>query len=368
MRIRFEKRREPSQLMQAVTPIAAVLLTMVIGAVIFEAIGYDGPRAVKEIFFTPILASYKWPDVARRAAPLILIALGLCMGNRAKVWNIGAEGQYVVGALAGAGIAYFTQGAQGPWIIPLMLLAGILAGAFWAGIPAFLKTRYRVNEILVSLMLVYVALQLLNYLVTGPWKDPNGHNFPQSAPFTAWQSLPHGLWGTPFPPGLYIAFALSLVFWVVMSRSEFGLGVRVVGDAPKAAKYAGYSADGMIWRTLLISGGMAGLAGVLEAATQGGQLNLGFPSGYGFTAIIVSFLGRLHPLGAVVAGIVLAVSYVGGQVAQTVVHVPNATAGIFQATMLFLILASDVLVRRRIRIVRPAPIAQPTAQVARNAT
>src|SRR5271156_651011 len=198
MRIRFEKRREPSKLMQAVTPVVAVLLTMVIGAVIFEAIGYDGPRAVKEIFFTPITASYKWPDVARRAAPLILIALGLCMGNRAKVWNIGAEGQYIVGALAGAGVAYFTENMQGPWIIPLMLVAGIVGGAFWAAIPAFLKTRYRVNEILSSLMLVYVALQLLNYLVTGPWKDPNGHNFPQSAPFTASQSLPHGLWGTPF--------------------------------------------------------------------------------------------------------------------------------------------------------------------------
>ena len=368
MRIRFEKRREPSRLMQAATPIVAVLLTMVIGAVIFQAIGYDGVRAVKEIFFTPILASYKWSDVARRAAPLILIALGLCMGNRAKVWNIGAEGQYIVGALAGAGVAYFTQNLQGPWIIPAMVLAGIAGGALWAAIPAFLKTRFRVNEILVSLMLVYVALQLLNYLVTGPWKDPNGHNFPQSAPFTASQSLPHGLWGTPFPPGLFIAFALSVVFWIVMSRSEFGLGVRVVGEAPKAAKYAGYDADGMVWRTLLISGGMAGLAGVLEAATQGGQLNLGFPSGYGFTAIIVSFLGRLHPLGAVVAGIVLAITYVGGQVAQTVVHVPNATAGIFQATMLFLILASDVLVRRRIRIVRSQSAVQVAARVARSAT
>jgi general nucleoside transport system permease protein len=360
MIIRFEKRREPSKLMQAVTPIAAVLLTMLIGALIFWAIGYDGPRAVKEIFFTPILAPYKWPDVARRAAPLILIALGLCMGNRAKVWNIGAEGQYLLGALAGAGVAYLTQSREGWWIIPLMILAGIVGGALWAGIPAFLKTRYRVNEILSSLMLVYVALQLLNYLVTGPWKDPNGHNFPQSAPFTPSQTLPHMIWGTPFPPGLFIAFALAIVFWIVMSRSEFGLGIRVVGDAPKAARYAGYDANSMVWQTLLISGGMAGLAGVLEAATQGGQLNLGFPSGYGFTAIIVSFLGRLHPLGAALAGVVLAVTYVGGQVAQTVVHVPNATAGIFQATMLFLILASDVLVKRRVRIVwsQAAPVAQ----------
>ena len=358
MRIRFEKRREPSQFMQAVTPIAAVLLTMVIGAIIFEVIGYDGPRAVHEIFFTPILASYKWSDVARRAAPLILIALGLCMGNRAKIWNIGAEGQYIVGALAGAGVAYLTQGQHGYWIIPLMLIAGIIGGGLWAAIPAFLKTRYRVNEILSSLMLVYVALQLLNYLVTGPWKDPNGHNFPQTAPFTPSQMLPKVMWDTPFPPGLFIAVILAFVFWIIMARSEFGLAIRVVGDAPKAARYAGFNADKMVWRTLMISGAMSGLAGILEASSQSGQLNLGFPSGYGFTAIIVSFLGRLHPLGAMVAGVVLAITYVGGQVAQSVVHVPNATAGIFQAMMLFLILASDVLVKRRIRIdwAKPAPV------------
>ena len=355
MRIWLEKRQEPSKTMQAITPVAAVVLTMLIGAIIFWAIGYDGPRAVKEIFFTPILASYKWSDVGRRAAPLILIALGLCMGNRAKVWNIGAEGQYIVGALGGAGIAYMTQGLTGWWIIPLMMMAGIVAGAAWAAVPAFLKTHYRVNEILSSLMLVYVASQLLNYLVTGPWKDPNGHNFPQTAPFTPSQMLPKMILGTPFPPGLFVAFALAVVFWIIMSRSEFGLGIRVVGDAPKAARYAGFNADRMVWSTLLISGGMAGLAGILECSSQSGQLNLGFPSGYGFTAIIVSFLGRLHPLGAALAGIVLAVTYVGGQVAQSVVHVPNATAGIFQATMLFLILASDVLVRRRIRIVWSSP-------------
>lgn len=355
MLIRFEKRPEPSKTMMALTPVLSVVLTMIIGAIIFWLIGYDGPRAVKEIFITPITASYKWSDVGRRAAPLILIALGLCVGNRAKVWNIGAEGQYIVGALAGAGVATATQGLAGAWILPLMIMAGVVGGAAWAAVPALLKTRCRVNEILSSLMLVYVARQLLNYLVTGPWKDPNGHNFPQTAPFTPDQILPKMVLGTPFPPGLFVALALSVVFWIVMSRSEFGLGVRIIGDAPKAARYAGFNADAMVLRTMLISGGMAGLAGVLEAASQAGQINLGFPSGYGFTAIIVSFLGRLHPLGAALAGIVLAVTYVGGQVAQTVVHVPSATAGIFQATMLFLILASDVLVRQRVRLVSSRP-------------
>ena len=350
MRIRLEKRREPSRIMLALSPIGAVATTMIVGAIIFEAIGYDGPRAVEDIFFTPVLASYKWQDVAAKAAPLILIALGLTLGNQAKVWNIGAEGQYILGALGGAGAAILTQDMQGWWIVPLMIVCGMAAGALWAAPVAWLRNRYGVNEILSSLMLVYVATQLLNYLVTGPWKDPHGQNFPQTAPFTASQRLPAALFGQPFPPGLYIAFALALVFWLVMARTEFGLGVRVVGEAPRAARYAGYREADAVWSTLLISGAMAGLAGVLEATTQSGQLNLGFPSGYGFTAIIVSFLGRLHPIGIALAGIVLAISYVGGQVAQTTVHVPSATAGIFQAMMLFFILASDVLVRRRIRI------------------
>lgn len=351
MLFRFEKRAEPSRFMLFATPVAAVILTMLLGIIIFEALGYDGPRTVKDIFFTPILASYKWHDVATKAAPLILIALGLSLGNQAKVWNIGAEGQYIAGALGGAFIAFLTPDVQGFWIIPLMLVAGVIGGAAWAAIPAFLKTKFNVNEVLSSLMLVYVALQLLSYLVTGPWKDPLGHNFPKTAPFTETQSLPHSLPGTFIPPGMLIAFGLMLVFWLVVSRSVYGFEVRVVGAAPSAARYAGFSASRTVWTTLLISGGMAGLAGILEATSQLGQINLGFPSGYGFTAIIVSFLGRLHPVGVFIAGIVLAITYVGGQVAQTTVHVPSASGGVFQALMLFLILAGDILVRYRLRFV-----------------
>ncbi len=351
MRLKFEKRAEPSRFMLFATPIAAVILTIVFGAILFQVLGYDGLGTVREIFFTPVLASYKWQDVMTKAAPLIIIALGLSLGNQAKVWNIGAEGQYIAGALAGAFVAYLTPGVTTSLVIIPMILAGILGGAAWAAIPAFLKTKLNVNEVLTSLMLVYVAFQLLGYLVTGPWKDPNGHNFPQTAPFTDFQLLPHSLFGTAIPPGLAIAFILMLVFWLVVSRSVYGFEVRVVGAAPSAARYAGFNAARTIWSTMLISGGMAGLAGILEATSQLGQLNLGFPSNYGFTAIIVSFLGRLHPIGVFIAGIVLAITYVGGQVAQTTVHVPSASGGIFQAMMLFLILAGDVLVRYRIRLV-----------------
>jgi ABC-type uncharacterized transport system permease subunit len=357
MRLRLEKRQQPSRLMVVVTPIASVLLTMLIGVVFFDAIGIDGQRAVMDIFVSPLLLSYKWQDVAVKAAPLIIIALGLSIGNRANVWNIGAEGQYIIGALAAAGVGIAAGGAGGGAIITLMILAGMAGGTAWASVPALLRNRFGVNEILSSLMLTYVALQVLGYLVGGPWKDPNGRNFPATAPLTPEQSLPILFPGTTVHLGIAIAVILPFLFWALMARSVFGYQIRVVGSAPNAARHGGFDSKQTIWLAMLIGGGMAGLAGALEFTGALKAINLGFPSGYGFTAIIVSFLGRLHPIGCLIAGIVLAVTFVGGQVAQTTVHIPNATAGIFQAMMLFFILASDIFVRYRLRIVRAPRVA-----------
>jgi len=353
MFIKLEKRREPSLAMLVVTPIASVLLTMLIGIVVFDLVGINGFKAVVDIFLSPLLASYKWQDVAVKAAPLILIALGLAVGNRAQVWNIGAEGQYVIGALcaAGVGIAFGTVG--GFFVVLLMILAGIAGGAAWAAIPAALRTRFSVNEILSSLMLTYVALQVLGYLVGGPWKDPNGRNFPATAPLVDSQTLPV-LGNSTVHLGVAVALILPFVFWFLMTRSVFGFQIRVVGSAPNAARHGGFDGKQTIWLALIIGGGMAGLAGALEFAGVLHKIDLGFPSGYGFTAIIVSFLGRLNPIGCLIAGIVLAVTYVGGQMAQSSVHIPNSTAGIFQAMMLFFILASDILVRYRVRLVTKA--------------
>ncbi len=357
MRFKLEKRPEPSRLMLVVTPIAAVALTMLVGMVVFDAIGIDGQRAVIDIFITPFLASYKWQDVAVKAAPLVLIALGLSIGNRANVWNIGAEGQYIIGALCAAGVGLAAGGAGGPIVIVAMVLAGLIGGAAWASIPAFLRTRLSVNEILSSLMLTYVALQVLGYLVGGPWKDPNGRNFPATAPLVPEQTLPILFPGTTIHLGVLIALILPFVFWIVMARSVFGFQVRVVGSAPHAARHGGFDSKQTIWLAMLIGGGMAGLAGALELTGALKKIDLGFPSGYGFTAIIVSFLGRLHPIGCLIAGVMLAVTYVGGQLAKISVHIPDATAGIFQAMMLFFILASDIFVRYRVRVVRTQKVA-----------
>ena len=348
MRLELVKRKQPSRAMLYLTPVFSVLLTMVVGATIFSLLGYDGPGAVWNIFFVPALDPNKWQDLGIKAAPLILIAIGLSVGFRANVWNIGAEGQYVIGGLAGTGVALATWQMEGWWILPLMCLAGVAGGMLYAAIPAFLKTKLNVNEILTSLMLTYVSVQLLYYLMRGPWKDPEGFNFPQSRMFTDSQMLPE-IGNTFVHYGVPIAFIVALLAWFILSRTVFGFEIRVVGAAPNAARYGGFNRTRTIWTSLLAAGGLAGFAGILEAAGPYGQMVPQFPTGYGFTAIIVAFLGRLHPVGIMLAAIILAISYVGGEIAQSSIGLPNAASGLFQAMMLFFLLATDILVNYRIR-------------------
>ncbi|HTO28958.1 MAG TPA: ABC transporter permease [Devosia sp.] len=355
MQFRLEKRREPSQLMTYATPVAAVLLTMVVGAIIFSLIGYDGVGAVREIFLTPLTNAYKWQDLGIKAAPLIIVGVGLSIAYRANVWNIGAEGQYVIGGLSATGVALLTYGMTGWWILPLMAVAGVLGGAAYAAIPALLKTRLNVNEILTSLMLTYASVQLIYYLIRAPWKDPMGMGFPQSRLFSEAARLPTIIPGTIVHLGVPIAIVVGLVAWFIMTRSVFGYRMRVVGAAPHAARYGGFSENKTIWMAMLVSGALAGLAGMLEVAGPFQRMVPGFPTNYGFTAIIVAFLGRLNPLGVIIAGVVLAITFVGGEVAQTTIGLPNAATGIFQAMMLFFLLAGDILIKYRVRRVSAQP-------------
>ncbi|GLQ55671.1 ABC transporter permease [Devosia nitrariae] len=349
MQFKLEKRPRPSQAMLYLTPVAAVVLTMLIGGAIFSLIGYDGMGAVREIFLTPLTNSYKWQDLGIKAAPLIIIGVGLAVAYRANVWNIGAEGQYVMGGVFATGVALTTYGVTGWWVLPLMAIAGIAGGAAYAAIPAVLRTRLGVNEILTSLMLTYASVQLIYYLVRAPWKDPMGMGFPQTRIFSEAARLPTIIPGTIVHLGVPIAIVVALLVWFVMTRSLFGFQIRVVGAAPHAARYGGFSENRTIWLAFLVSGGLAGLAGMLEVAGPFQRLVPGFPTGYGFTAIIVAFLGRLDPLGVIFAAIVLAITFVGGELAQTTIGLPAAAAGIFQAMMLFFLLAGDILVRYRVK-------------------
>lgn len=353
MQFRLEKRPESSKTMLYATPIVAVLLTMVVGAIIFSLIGFDGIGAVREIFLTPLINSYKWQDLGVKAAPLIIIGTGLSIAYRANVWNIGAEGQYVMGGLAATWVALLTYGMSGWWILPLMVLAGIAGGALYASIPALLRTRLNVNEILTSLMLTYASVQLIYFLVRAPWKDPMGMGFPQTRRFSADALLPNIFSGTIVHAGVPIAIIVALVAWFIMTRTVFGYQMKVVGAAPHAARYGGFSENKTIWLALLVSGALAGLAGALEVSGPFQRMVPGFPTNYGFTAIIVAFLGRLNPLGVIFAGIVMAITFVGGEVAQTTIGLSNAATGVFQAMMLFFLLAGDILVRYRIRRAMP---------------
>jgi len=286
----------------------------------------------------------------------MLIATGLAIGYRANVWNIGAEGQLTLGAIAGGGVALAVGDAEWPsaLLLTVMFAAGALAGMLWAAIPAWLRTRFNANEILTSLMLVYVATLLLSWLVHGPWRDPEGYNFPQSRLFTDSALLPNLVAETRLNAGLLIALAIVAIAWVFVRRHIVGFEMRVAGLAPAAANYAGIAAKRNVWLGMLAGGACAGIAGVGEAAGPIGQLLPSMSPGYGFAAIIVAFVGRLHPLGIVFASILMSLLYLGGESAQMNLALPSAVTGLFQGTLLFFLLAADVFVNFRVRVVQPA--------------
>jgi simple sugar transport system permease protein len=352
--LRIEPRREISRRLLYSTPLLAVLLTVCTGFILFVLMGYDPLAALYTFFISPLLTLYGLMELLLKAAPLILIAVGLAIGFRANVWNIGAEGQLTMAAVTSGGVALALWGEAGVWILPLICLAGIAGGMAWAAIPAFLKTRFGVNEILTSLMLAYVALLALSTLVYGPWKDPQGFNFPQSRRFSDSSLLPLLLAGTRLNVGAIAALVIAVGVWVLMTFTIIGFQIRVAGQAPAAARYAGFDRNRIIWFCLLVSGGLAGLAGTFEITGPIGRLIPVITPGYGFTAIIVAFLGRLHPLGIIPAGLLMALSYIGGENAQVEVGLPQAATGVFQGMLLFFLLASDFIVRYRVRFARLA--------------
>lgn len=358
--LKVEARREIPRGLLYATPLLAVALTVLAGFALFLVMGYDPLRALYYFFIEPLTSLYGWSELMVKGAPLILIGVGLAIGFRANVWNIGAEGQLTIGAAAGGAVALAFWGEETALTLPLMCLAGLAGGLAYAAVPALLKTRFGVNEILTSLMLTYVATLFLSTLVYGPLKDPLGFNFPQSRMFGDAALLPVILEGTRLHLGTLVALAVAVAGWVLMSFTIVGFQVRVLGQAPAAARYAGFSARRIVWFCLLLSGGLAGLAGLFEVAGPIGQLVPVISPGYGFTAIIVAFLGRLHPLGIVLAGLVVALSYIGGETAQVHVGLPQAVTGVFQGLLLFFLLGSDFLVRYRLRL-RPAAVPQAQA-------
>mgnify|MGYP006266913563 CR=1 FL=1 len=346
---RLEARPQASRWWSLGSPMLALLLTTCVGCVLFVALGKDPLRGLQMFFYEPIRSAYVWGEIAVKATPLLLIALGLAVCYRSNVWNIGAEGQFVVGAIAASGVALLADGGSTRWFVLAVLLAGTLGGAAWAAIAAWLKDRFNANEILVSLMLVYVADMLLGYLVYGPWKDPAGYNFPQTRNFDVATLVPKLMSGSRAHAGLVVTLLGVALLWLYLFRTRSGFAQQVGGLAPMAARYAGFSARKALWVAFLTSGALAGLAGAFEVAGPIGQLTPFVPAGYGFAAIIVAYVGRLHPLGMVFSAVLMSMFYIGGEMAQSRMGLPKSITGVFQGLLLFSLLACDTLITHRLR-------------------
>jgi ABC-type uncharacterized transport system permease subunit len=352
--IHLERRASPSKLWAASTPLIAVIATMVAGGLMFALLGKDPFVAIRTIFWDPVFgefAFYYRGQLLVKAGPLILIAIGLSLGFRAGIWNIGAEGQYIIGAICGAGAGLAFYPSESVFIFPLMILAGLIGGWLWAMIPAVLRVKFGTNEILVSLMLVYVAEAILASVSSGLLRNPEGHGFPGSRNF---KDFPAGhndflIESAGLHWGVLAAFVAVIFAYVLLARHMLGFQIRLTGVAPRAARFGGVQPQRLILICLGLSGALAGLAGMFEVAGPAGQITTGFNAGYGFTAIIVAFLGRLHPVGILLAGLLMALTYIGGEAAQSSLGLPAAAIQLLQGMLLFFLLAVDVLANFRIR-------------------
>ena len=338
--------------MRVGAPVLALLLTVLVSAPVFVALGLDPLETLRIFFVEPLSSPIGVSEWLLKASPLILIGLGLSVAFRASVWNIGAEGMFTMGAICAAWLALHVGAGEHRWLLPAMMLAGVLGGMAWAAIPAFLKTRANTNEILVSLMLNYVAALILTYLVNGPMQDPDGGNYPQTPMFDPSASFTPLFSGMRINASIFITLAAVGLIWVLLERSFLGFQMTVSGAAPTAARYAGFKQSSMVWMSLLVSGATAGLAGMMEAAGPLGQLTPVISPGYGFAAIIVAFVGRLTPIGVVFGGLLLSLLYLGGESVQMSLNVPSSLTRGFEGLLLFFLLAADVLILHRVRWVR----------------
>jgi ABC-type uncharacterized transport system permease subunit len=352
MHIELEKRPKASRFFTFASPVIALVLTLVCGGLLFGALGYDPFNALYLYFIDPLREVWSLHELAVKAGPLILIGAGLSVCYRAGNWNIGAEGQFIFGGIFGSFLPVVFYNWSSPLLLPLMLVLGMVGGALYAAIPALLKTRFNTNEILTSLMLVYIAQLFLDYLVRGPWRNPEGQNFPESRMFDPSAVLP-AIWADSGRAhwGFIFAIVACILLWLMMEFMLKGYQIKVLGQSSRAGRFAGFSASGMVWFSLLLSGALAGLAGICEVSGAIGQLRPSISPGYGFTAIIVAFLGRLNPLGVIISGLILALTYLGGEAAQLSLGVSDKVTRLFQGLLLFFVLSCDTLIQYKIRIV-----------------
>ncbi len=341
-------RAQSSNIMNIFAPIIAVILTLITGSIIFSIMGFNAFFALHTFFISPISTTYGISELLVKATPLALIATGLAFCFKNNIYNIGAEGQLTMGAIFGGGIGIYFHDTNSFWLLPLMIIGGAIGGSLWAMIPALLKNKFNTNEILTSLMLVYVALFILDFLVVGPWRDPEGYSFPKTRPFSDSGRMPLLFEGLRIHIGLIITLILIFISWFVFAKTIFGFQLKVSGFSPIAARYAGFNQKILIYLAFGICGAFAGIAGLAEVSGPIGLLYRDISPNYGFTAIIVAFLGRLHPLGIIFASLVIALTYLGAEDAQLFMQIPAAVGFLFQGLVLFYLLGADFLVKYKL--------------------
>ncbi|MEE5148843.1 ABC transporter permease [Pseudomonas alliivorans] len=350
MLLSLEPRGQQSRAMLWCSPLLAAVLTLACGSLLFIALGLDPWVTLHTLLIAPVSDLYGLSELMVKTLPILLCALGLAVAYQARIWNIGAEGQLLLGALAGSAVAVNIIEMESRWALVMVLITGTLAGAAWAGVTAWLRTHFNANEILTSIMLNYIALNLLLYFVHGPLKDPAGMNFPESATFGDASRLPLLMEDGRAHVGVYFALLALVAVWVLLQRSFVGFQIKVLGLDKRAAGFVGFREKRLVWLALLISGALAGLAGVSEVTGPIGQLVPQVSPGYGYAAITVAFLGRLNPIGILFSSLLIALLYLGGESAQMTLNLPPAITQLFQGMMLFFLLACDVLILYRPRL------------------
>jgi general nucleoside transport system permease protein len=346
-----ERREISSPWIRLTAPVVSILVALGIAGVMLLAAGINPLAAYANILRESLGSLYGFSETLVKTTPLILAGLGVSLAFRMQLWNIGAEGQIVMGAIGASGVALFS-GIDNHWLlIALMCVAAALCGGLWAAVSGFLRARWEVNEVIVTLLMNYIAIFWADYLVYGPWKDPGGFNFPLTAQFSDAARL-SDYFNTRLHSGFFLALVLAFLLHLFMERAIWGYEIRVIGNNPRAARFAGMKTGTVIVLVLFLSGAIAGIAGFSEVAGLQFRLQHGISAGYGYTAIIIAWLARRSALGVVIVSFLMGVLLVGGESLQLFWQLPVAFVYAFQGLILFFLLASDFFVHYRLKLVR----------------